>query len=104
MPPVATLAKSRCSGHDKCAPTQAASAGQSILKVNGSPAMVIGGTFQTHGCNNKPHPDHTPIISAGSSILKINGVPVARIGDAVTGNICPGGHVIASGDSILNVE
>lgn len=102
MPIVATEAKSQNPGHDNCAPVKF-HASQSIVKVNGSPILVVGDTSDGHSCG-KPyeHPYHISQIAAGSGIVFINGKPVARQGDQISG--CPMPVSVSGGDGLVNIS
>ena len=54
--------------------------GNSVFKVNGSPAVVLGDPVAGHG--SSPH--DAPVMTGGSPSFRINGVPVIRTGDTAS--------------------
>lgn len=83
------------SGHD-CFPPTNAILGSPNVKINGMPAMLVGGQYAPHCCPKKGC--HPVIQSTGSGTVKINGRPAARLGDSVA---CGAATISGSGNVLI---
>lgn len=72
----------RTAGHGSAEPTSLVSTKQSLVHINGKPALVSGDEIIPH--NYEDDPPHRGSINAETTLVFINGVPVAKIGDWIS--------------------
>lgn len=83
------------SGHG-CFPPTNAIKGSTNVRINGKPAMIVGGQYAPHCC---PKPGCHPVVQAsGSGSVRINGRPASRLGDR-TG--CGGATITGSSNVLI---